>query len=91
MVLFFGMDFDIVDIGVQCYGLFLDIFVVRLEFNIVVFFVVVGGLGFYYSFRRRSYFDVNYGDIEVREGRKRFVCLIDIVMELFLYKRNRYF
>lgn len=86
MVLLFGMDFDILDIDVQYYGIFLDIFIVRFEFNIVVYFFVGGGLNFYYSFRRRSYFDINFGDIEVREGRKRLVCLIDIVMESFLYK-----
>lgn len=91
MVLPAGMDSDIVDTGVQCYGPPLDTFAVRPELNTAAFFAAAGGLGSYHSPRRRSHSDANYGDAEVREGRKRSACSTDIVMESPSHKRNRYF
>ena len=91
MVLPSGMDSDIVDTGVQCYGSPLDTFAVRPELNTAAFFAAAGGLGSFHSPRRRSHSDANYGDTEVKEGRKRSACSTDIVMESPSHKRNRYF
>lgn len=91
MVLPSGMDSDILDTDVQCYGTPLDTFAVRPELNTTAFFAAAGGLSAYHSPRRRSHSDANVGDSEVREGRKRSACSTDIVMESPSHKRNRYF
>lgn len=91
MVLPSGVGYDNVDAGVQCYSSPLDTFAVRPELNTTAFFAAAGSLGSYHSPRRRSHSDTNFGDTEVREGRKRSACSTDIVMESPSHKRNRYF
>lgn len=91
MLLPSGMDSDNVDNGAQYYGSSLDTFAVHPELNTNAFFAGGGGLGSYHSPRRRSHSDANFGDTEVREGRKRSACSADITMESPSHKRNRYF
>lgn len=91
MVLPSGMDSDILDTDAQYCGTPLDTFTVRPELNTAAYLSAGGGLNSYHSPRRRSHSDTNFGDTEVREGRKRSACSTDIVMESPSHKRNRYY
>lgn len=91
MVLPSGMDSDILETDAQYYGTPLDTFTVRPELNTAAYLSAGGGLNSYHSPRRRSHSDTNFGDTEVREGRKRSACSTDIVMESPSHKRNRYY